>query len=580
MGLFSIKDSSQTKQREQVKEKYPDFIANKILSGENCNVVSGAEGEFGFNRKNPIPVNGIGGEIIYLNRLKCPCYKSFMYHRLGSVEVNKKMVDIYEIVCRTGKHWDLLYFDMYHPRRSKKTPKNYTFGPYHNISSNISVPIAGTNNFVKDFPSNFPEYIIQDKERRDPFIHRLMEKSAEMVKKDISNKNFNTHRPNFIEKIYVELGIITELDIKEKKLWGILYDNYPDLANDEINKKFVSKYHKLLSSKKMNLDKMSLDQCIILAVEVANQMELLNMILLNKKMEAKRILEKEFSDLKFENDKDYKLNNKVDTIYADLIKNRNLNILSLSVDAHTKIYREAIKMVMGNNKSNEKQPEMNDSRNKTPKKSFSKLIGDYKLVEYIIVTSHKWAKLIMSKKPPKEKEVAKPISKKEIGVFLELICFWSYFVSKKVFDNYNDPKRSDILSLFRLQLITDVSYGLQKLKIIPIAIKDSDFYVKNLDRIEEYSKCKKLYERPAYQKQLGEIDGEEYIKLQNKWVNDNLLQKTALNIDKETNRKSLLDGLTVEIVIQLFDGIKMLNKIIDYNKVGDAILKYLNQERQ
>jgi hypothetical protein len=91
----------------------PGPLRSEILRGTDCDVVAGAVGKFGLDPRNPIPVNGPIGEVVYLSNL-CTAYLEWiMFHRLGSID----RVDVYEIVTLDRKFWDIFYFDPYHPRK-------------------------------------------------------------------------------------------------------------------------------------------------------------------------------------------------------------------------------------------------------------------------------------------------------------------------------------------------------------------------------------------------------------------------------------------------------------------------------
>ncbi len=142
-------------------EHYPPPMRNAIISGENCDFVPNASGDFGRSLTNPIPVNGIRGEIKYINRLRCPSGNGMIFHRIGSLKNNQsgiECVDIYELVSIDGSFWDILYFDMYHPRRSTIIPKKYTFSKFNEFLSRIAVGF-GVNIFAENFPFGIPNLI-------------------------------------------------------------------------------------------------------------------------------------------------------------------------------------------------------------------------------------------------------------------------------------------------------------------------------------------------------------------------------------------------------------------------------------
>lgn len=122
---------------------YP-FIKDQIESGLDVDQLPDGIGEFGRVPENPIPVNGAFGEFVYLSLLKTKdTGQRLLFHRLGSVE----MIDMYETVTLDGREWDLLFFSMYHPRRSRTAPAGYTIADVH-----TQPLLYGTNRRVEEFP--------------------------------------------------------------------------------------------------------------------------------------------------------------------------------------------------------------------------------------------------------------------------------------------------------------------------------------------------------------------------------------------------------------------------------------------
>jgi hypothetical protein len=147
------KKSNEDSKESQIREVISHPMADKFISGIDCDELPSAIGEFGRAISNPIPVNGPIGEIKYLTRMRLHG-KPTMFHRLASAtfgNIPDQAVDIYELCTFSGEHWDLLYFDMYHPRRSKKIPNNYTLSDFHPVFSKIGIGM-GTTHRVKTFP--------------------------------------------------------------------------------------------------------------------------------------------------------------------------------------------------------------------------------------------------------------------------------------------------------------------------------------------------------------------------------------------------------------------------------------------
>lgn len=146
-------------QLDDLSKEHPafSFIAK---NGKNCDCINEGLSNFGHDKNNPIPVNGVIGEMKYLNRLRCKCGAGLIYHRLGSIEVKdiEEVVDVYETVCVEGKHWDVLYLHMYHPRRSVLRPEGYSFSDFHPIFSKHPMGY-GTHNLDKNFPFNVDQSV-------------------------------------------------------------------------------------------------------------------------------------------------------------------------------------------------------------------------------------------------------------------------------------------------------------------------------------------------------------------------------------------------------------------------------------
>ncbi|MGH7146935.1 MAG: hypothetical protein ACREIJ_03425 [Nitrospiraceae bacterium] len=159
-GLFR-KQSIHEPIKKQREDAANSGIGPLILAGLDCDQLPGAHGAFG-SATNPIPVNGSIGELKYLGKLRGETGQALMFHRLGSFgsPVVKNLVDRYEVVCLDGTQWNILDFDLYHPRRSKLAPPGYTLTPY-NKDLGMDLPYAfGTNALVSDFPFGLPEAVI------------------------------------------------------------------------------------------------------------------------------------------------------------------------------------------------------------------------------------------------------------------------------------------------------------------------------------------------------------------------------------------------------------------------------------
>jgi hypothetical protein len=134
-------------QNDQLPEQY----RSSVEGGPNCDAVAGAVGEFGRHYRNPIPVNGPIGEILYLSNLIVNKGTPIMFHRIGS----KDGVDAFEVVSFDGSVWDILFLHLYHPRKSRKAPIGYMIAQGQDRQDLF----RGTNEFVDGFPHHIQDAV-------------------------------------------------------------------------------------------------------------------------------------------------------------------------------------------------------------------------------------------------------------------------------------------------------------------------------------------------------------------------------------------------------------------------------------
>lgn len=160
-GNIEKLDESKEEQLAELSREHP-ILAKMASEGADCDILPQVKGDFGFFPSNPIPVNGTMGEIKYLARLRCADNAGIMFHRLETIDMKDidGSVDIFETVCVDGKHWSILCFNMYHPRRSRIAPKGYTFSSYHPIYSKLGT-VWGTTKHDKLFPFGLGIFIEQ-----------------------------------------------------------------------------------------------------------------------------------------------------------------------------------------------------------------------------------------------------------------------------------------------------------------------------------------------------------------------------------------------------------------------------------
>lgn len=106
-------------------EHYPPMFWDLVASHKRPAQTTGA---FGRAVGNPVPVNGMLGELAYLSKLRTESGQRLFFHRLGAIGT----CDVFEAVSFDGKHWDVLFLDPYNRTRSRTAPSGYT------VSSNLS----------------------------------------------------------------------------------------------------------------------------------------------------------------------------------------------------------------------------------------------------------------------------------------------------------------------------------------------------------------------------------------------------------------------------------------------------------
>lgn len=167
-GMFKRRETheSLSLQREDaiegIDESLSDGLMAKILNGESCDRVPSGYGPFG-SATNPIPVNGMLGEIKYLAKLRGATGLALMFHRVGSVStpVISNPADRYEVVCLDGTQRGYLHFDLYHPRRSNLAPNGYSLVPVHK-KLEMDLPYGfGCRHLVNPFPQALPDAIFK-----------------------------------------------------------------------------------------------------------------------------------------------------------------------------------------------------------------------------------------------------------------------------------------------------------------------------------------------------------------------------------------------------------------------------------
>lgn len=162
-GSAKHSDDESLEEQKQDLLKYSPFSGGVI--NKECDQIPSAYGPFGITPTNPIPVNGVIGEMVYLFRLRSRTGVGFYYHRLGHISSppSSNPIDHYELVAADASEWCNLFFDCYYPRRSTKTPNGFTLLSWNSLDDQLKMmaklPVGGVNIKINNFPYGLPDAI-------------------------------------------------------------------------------------------------------------------------------------------------------------------------------------------------------------------------------------------------------------------------------------------------------------------------------------------------------------------------------------------------------------------------------------
>lgn len=235
------KDESIQDQFKEVEEQRKIFNFGSLQ--DDCDKLQNVDGEFAYSANNPVPVNGVCGSFKYINRLRCKCGVGLMFHRLGSIKVDniEGNVDAYETVCISGKHWDILFLHMYHPRRSTIIPANYSFADFHPIFSKISIAF-GTNRRTRNFPFDLSDQIIRH--FGDGLGNKIAAKYEEIIKDKSKFQRPQDHQKKLEDTLKQIIGHVPQNQQKIKQVYKVLIkgpwdgikEDYWELSEDIVKK--------------------------------------------------------------------------------------------------------------------------------------------------------------------------------------------------------------------------------------------------------------------------------------------------------------------------------------------------------
>lgn len=124
----------------------PEALYKQMEANGGVDEIPSSSGDFGHTITNPIPVNGLLGEVLYLSIISTKYGDKVFSHRIGS----SKHIDIFEVVSRNGDFWDILYLNMYYIRKSRKAPVGYKFQ-----SNDDVLLLRSIRYYSPEFPNNF-----------------------------------------------------------------------------------------------------------------------------------------------------------------------------------------------------------------------------------------------------------------------------------------------------------------------------------------------------------------------------------------------------------------------------------------
>lgn len=165
--FFSAPDdedvAAQEKDIDSIISHMPDGL-RVALTG--IDELPGAHGPFGLTPSNPIPVNGPVGEAVYIFRLRGKSGFPFWFQRLGTMESKEfsRNLDVYEILSTDGQEWNILYFSMYHYRRSTRSPQGFRLEGWKKIGPGTGVmaklgAFGCSSGPYEDFPYCLPHLL-------------------------------------------------------------------------------------------------------------------------------------------------------------------------------------------------------------------------------------------------------------------------------------------------------------------------------------------------------------------------------------------------------------------------------------
>ncbi len=196
------------KQMQELMNLENEDVCDLAISNTNEDKLSNSRGNFGHFYKNPILTNGNYGTLVYLGKMINDKTKSFiLFHKIGSIDntlSNVGLIDIYEVLDETGTCWDILFVDMYHPRRSNLIPNGYVFLEYDREVGDINRAM-GTTKKCKNFPFDLTTHLISDFNKKNKEV-TLLYKKWEKEGVEISRPEEHAKKIKMIEDMMENLN--------------------------------------------------------------------------------------------------------------------------------------------------------------------------------------------------------------------------------------------------------------------------------------------------------------------------------------------------------------------------------------
>lgn len=211
--FFAVDDEDLPNQKRDIDSIMTQMPEGVRFALTAIDQLPGVHGPFGLTPSNPIPVNGPIGESVYIFRLRGKSGKPFYYQRLGSMDSQEfsRKLDVYEVLSTDGLEWAILYFSMYHTRRSTKCPDDFHFVSWkkHMTPFGIAAKLGafGTSSGPHmDFPFCLPQLTRSNENllQLGPRIPEIIAQTIEKVLKEVRP----SARPYDLTKLCGQLQVV------------------------------------------------------------------------------------------------------------------------------------------------------------------------------------------------------------------------------------------------------------------------------------------------------------------------------------------------------------------------------------